>query len=197
MLVNRYSLLAVPDNAPRARVPSYSYATASVELFASRFVSFHYYNAYKVLISLSQALVYAHEDGKSYGQVLRSTIGVVFLATPHRGSDTANLANVIANIVNTCQAITTAGLRPAAARTELLEYLTRTSSALQSLLVSVRHRLQNLSIVTFYESRVTPPLSCLVSKRARFNIYVQPPCRIPNASSAGCRSRICRAWHSQ
>ncbi|KAK7409152.1 hypothetical protein QQX98_008645 [Neonectria punicea] len=47
------------------------------------------------------ALVFAHEDDNTYGAVLKSTIGVVFLATPHAGSDGANLASVFLTIVNT------------------------------------------------------------------------------------------------
>lgn len=100
---------------------------------------------------------------------MESTLGVVFLATPHRGSDIANFASIFCTIANTCQAVTTAGMRPIAARTELLEYLTRNSKALQNLITSVRHRLNILSIVTFYERRVTPPLPALVSNHIRLN----------------------------
>lgn len=121
------------------------------------------------ILTSSQALLYAHEDAEGYGRILQSTLGVVFLATPHRGSDIANLANIFFTIANTCQAVTTVGLRPIAARTELLEYLTRNSKALQDLITSVRHSLQSLSIVTFYESRFMPPLSSLVSKQTRLN----------------------------
>ncbi|KAJ6780959.1 hypothetical protein PWT90_06022 [Aphanocladium album] len=114
-------------------------------------------------IVCKQALVYAHDDPEVYGKLLQSTLGVVFLATPHRGSDTANMGNIFYTIANTSQAIMTAGLRPTAARTELLEYLTRNSKALQSLITSSRHRLKNLSIVTFYENKFTSPLSSLWS----------------------------------
>lgn len=116
----------------------------------------------------SQALLYAHEDTDGYGQVLQSTLGIVFLATPHRGSDTANLANIFVTIAKTCQTTTTVGLRPMAARTDILEYLSRDSTALQSLITSDRHRLKLLSIVTFYESVNTPPLSSIV-RQIKYN----------------------------
>lgn len=89
---------------------------------------------------------------------------MVFLATPHTGSDSANLASVFLTIVNTFKATTTVGWRPRAARTELLDYLSRNSDALQDLLVSVRHRLHNVSVVSFYETQAMAPLSFLVSK---------------------------------
>ncbi|KAH7157846.1 ankyrin repeat-containing domain protein [Dactylonectria estremocensis] len=112
-------------------------------------------------IVCKQALVFAHEDDNAYGAVLKSTIGVVFLATPHAGSDGANLASIFLTIVNTFRSAATAGWRPRAARTELLDYLSRNSDALQDLVVSVRHRLQNLSVVSFYETQATAPLSFL------------------------------------
>ncbi|KAI9898900.1 hypothetical protein N3K66_005361 [Trichothecium roseum] len=117
-------------------------------------------------IVCKQALVYAHEDEKTYGSMLEYTRGIVFLATPHRGSDTADFAKVVSMIVSTCMAVGTGGLRPSVARTELLEYLGRNSNALQDLLVSVRHRLQNLSVVTFYENKVMPSLPSLIVDRA-------------------------------
>jgi hypothetical protein len=108
-----------------------------------------------------KALVYAHEDHQRYGMVLTFTIGIVFLATPHRGSDSADFANVVLSIFNTCLSITTAGFRSGVSM-DLLEYLGRNSKSLQDLLGSARHRLQNISIVSFYENRMTPPLSSLV-----------------------------------
>ncbi|KAJ3479534.1 hypothetical protein NLG97_g8298 [Lecanicillium saksenae] len=129
--------------------------------------------AYKLLSSVrdhmedsTDALVYAHEDRNIYGEILQCTLGVVFLATPHRGSDTANLGNIFYTIANTSHAIMTAGLRPPVARIELLEYLTRNSKALQSLIGSSSHLLKNLSIVTFYENIVTPSISSLIVDRA-------------------------------
>ncbi|KPM39876.1 hypothetical protein AK830_g6697 [Neonectria ditissima] len=121
-------------------------------------------------IVCKQALVFAHEDDNTYGAMLKSTIGVTFLATPHAGSDGANLASVVLTIVNTFNTATTAGLRPRVARTELLDYLGRNSDALQDLLVSARHRLHNLSVVSFYETQATPPLSFLRQRLAHTNL---------------------------
>ncbi|KAH7019650.1 hypothetical protein EDB80DRAFT_676627 [Ilyonectria destructans] len=117
-------------------------------------------------IVCKQALVFAHEDDNTYGAVLKSTIGVAFLATPHTGSDSANLASVFLTIVSIFKATTTVGWRPRAARTELLDYLSRNSDALQDLLVSVRHRLHDVSVVSFYETQAMAPLSFLIVDRA-------------------------------
>jgi hypothetical protein len=138
-------------------------------------------------------LVYAHEDQHTYGRVLESTTGIVFLATPHRGSDTANLADVVYTIINTFMTIGTGGLRPKAARAELLEYLSRNSYALQDLLVSVRHRLQNLSVVTFYENRVMPPLSSLVNQEPFFLHDLEALFNMTLPTDR--RSCVCRTWY--
>lgn len=133
-----------------------------MELFANKFV-FLISHAVLVLI-FRQALVYAHENENVYGTVLKSTIGVAFLATPHGGSESADLAGVFLSIVNTFQATVTVGLRPKYARTELLDYLGHNSDALHDLLSSSRYRLQKLNIVSFYESEAIPGLPFLVSE---------------------------------
>ncbi|KAH7175932.1 Alpha/Beta hydrolase protein [Dactylonectria macrodidyma] len=119
-------------------------------------------------IVCKQALVVAHEKDNIYGAVLKSIIGVVFLATPHAGSGGANLANVFLTIANTFRSTATAGRRPRVARTELLNYLSRNSDDLQELFVSVQHQLQNLSVVSFYETQATAPLSHLANIGVNF-----------------------------
>ncbi|KAK3389407.1 hypothetical protein B0H63DRAFT_507002 [Podospora didyma] len=113
-------------------------------------------------IVLKQALVFAHEDDVLYGNVLRSVVGAVFLATPHNGSDTASLGSIVGKILNIGFATTTAGTQPKAIRTDLLDYLSSDSTNLQDLAISVRNRLHNLTIVSFYESERQLPLSSLI-----------------------------------
>lgn len=109
-----------------------------------------------------QAFVYANEDKTRYGDVLQLTLGVVFLATPHKGSDIADFASVLVTILNTCQAVATVGLRPMVARADLLAYLNSNSDALQDLNRSALYRLEALTIESFYENKVTPPGSFIV-----------------------------------
>ncbi|KAI1504195.1 hypothetical protein F5X99DRAFT_372815 [Biscogniauxia marginata] len=116
-------------------------------------------------IVCKQALVFAHEDDAIYGALLKSVIGVTFLGTPHRGSHIANLGNIVGNIINACMLTTSTNGQPAIIRTDLLNHLNYDSSVLQDLFLSARHRLQNIAIVSFYETEPTPPFSSLIVDR--------------------------------
>jgi len=109
--------------------------------------------------------VLAHEDDVIYGQLLKSITGVVFLGTPHGGSNAAILASAVGRIVNAFLPvpITSGGLQPRAARTDLLDYLKPGSSTLNYLSQSVRHRLADLMIISFHESSAQSPMPFLVS----------------------------------
>ncbi|EXK26983.1 hypothetical protein FOMG_16422 [Fusarium oxysporum f. sp. melonis 26406] len=109
-------------------------------------------------IVFKQALVAAHENDDLYGDVLKSVRGVVFLATPHRGSNAANLASICGSIVNS---FASAGLGPKTVRTDLLKTLIYDSDTLQDLTMSARNRLGNIHVVSFYETLPLPmgPLS--------------------------------------
>ncbi|KAM5521100.1 ankyrin repeat protein [Fusarium oxysporum f. sp. phaseoli] len=117
-------------------------------------------------IVFKQALVIAHEDNNLYGEILKSIIGVVFLATPHRGSTVANFASVVGTIINTFRATPSAGMGPRAIRTDLLNHLIYDSDALQDLNMSARNRLGNICVVSCYEDKPTAPLSSLIVNRA-------------------------------
>jgi len=106
-----------------------------------------------------QALIFAHEDNAIYGRLLKSVAGVVFLGTPHKGSNAATLGTLVGRIVNTFVAATSAGLQTRPARTDLLDYLSYDSKHLQDLSVSVRNRLADVTVVSFYECEAQYPLS--------------------------------------
>lgn len=89
--------------------------------------------------------------------MLKSVIGVAFLATPHRGSSSvASLGSVFGTIINTF-------MGPRTVRTDLLNHLIYDSDALQQLSTSARNRLGNISVVSCYENKITAPLNTLVS----------------------------------
>lgn len=108
-----------------------------------------------MLVTLSaQALVIAHEDNSdpTNQRLLQSMAGIVFFGTPHRGSDTAKLGNLVGTMINTFLKAASAGLQTKTIRTDLLRHLESDSKALQELADSVRDRLGSLQIVSFYET---------------------------------------------
>ncbi|ETS79976.1 hypothetical protein PFICI_07505 [Pestalotiopsis fici W106-1] len=109
-------------------------------------------------IVCKQALVLAHEDDVIYRSTLKSVLGVVFLGTPHKGSEAADIGKIVGRIINLAV--------PKATRTDLLGHLGENSQALRELASSFRHRLCNLEVVTFYETQPIPPLSSLVVERS-------------------------------
>ncbi|EAQ91929.1 hypothetical protein CHGG_00164 [Chaetomium globosum CBS 148.51] len=105
-------------------------------------------------IVCKQALVIAHEDNSdpTNQRLLQSMAGIVFFGTPHRGSDTAKLGNLVGTMINTFLKAASAGLQTKTIRTDLLRHLESDSKALQELADSVRDRLGSLQIVSFYET---------------------------------------------
>ena len=95
----------------------------------------------------------AHEDRQVYGALLDSVIGVVFLGTPHRGSNIATAGKIAGTIVNILQS---AAPKPALYRTDHLSLLQTGSQTLDDLIISSRQRLQGISVTSFYETEPTP-----------------------------------------
>ena len=99
---------------------------------------------------LKQALITASLRSNQYGSILKSTYGVVFMATPHQGSRSASLARHFSRIVN----ITTFGT---GVRTELLQDLELSSGTLEQLSHLCVSLLEGLAIVSFYEQKPLGP----------------------------------------
>jgi len=94
---------------------------------------------------VKQALVYSQID-KLYTDIRKSTYGIVFLATPHRGSSSANLANILSNIA----AAAFPGIQ-----TQLLKTLEKDSATLGDVTDNFRHLASDFQIASFYELRPT------------------------------------------
>lgn len=103
-------------------------------------------------------------DQVRYGDLLDSTIGIVFLGTPHCGSNIADTALVVGRAVNALSATLSIGTMPNVVKQDLLDALAYDSQGLQELDLSVRHILGKISVTTFYETLPLPPLRTPVSK---------------------------------
>lgn len=98
-----------------------------------------------------------------YGPILNSTAGIVFMGTPHQGSELVPWAMLVANIVN----IAFVGQ---AVRTDLIAALKTGSSILTEISGSFAHRSTSFRIMSFIEMQIERPLSTLVSITRAFPI---------------------------
>ncbi|KAF5018994.1 hypothetical protein F66182_9012 [Fusarium sp. NRRL 66182] len=112
-------------------------------------------------IVFKQALVFAHEDRSTHGSTLESIIGVVFLGTPHGGSDMANSASPAGFVANI---LPLAFSQPPVVRTDLLSQLKQNAPALHDLTLSALHRLRDISVSSFYETEPTPISPLIVDR---------------------------------
>jgi hypothetical protein len=126
-------------------------------------------------------------DSDEYEKIRVAVTGIMFLATPHRGSDPAKMATMVASILN----ISTLGLGLPRTRSDLLEGLKRGSPELVSIARDFRHHLTpDLKIYSFYEMKLIPPLKTLVVDEwsASMNCDMETP-----VSMDSCDHRtICR-----
>ncbi|KAJ5004002.1 hypothetical protein K4K48_010694 [Colletotrichum sp. SAR 10_66] len=156
---------AFPSEQPKARVMIYNY-NSSVVFHAS--VAGVYECAIKLLgvlamerkdnpkrplifichslggIVVKEAIVEASLNANlKYQQIRDATYGLVFFATPHHGSDYANLGGVAATIAR-------AVLRTP--KNPLLDSLKRDSLFSETQRKNFRHRLEDFKIISFYET---------------------------------------------
>ncbi|KAI5793152.1 hypothetical protein EDC01DRAFT_630151 [Geopyxis carbonaria] len=100
-----------------------------------------------------KALVLAKEEPYRYPHIFDCVVSVMFLATPHNGSKSADIGTLVADIASL------AFQRPAK---KLLETLKFDSPQLVQLSESFRKLESKASIVSFYELRPTPVLNTLI-----------------------------------
>ncbi|KAL6408503.1 uncharacterized protein AUP68_08360 [Ilyonectria robusta] len=105
-------------------------------------------------IVVKKALILAHQDQDNYGDIIRSTKGIVFLGTPHRGSDLIPWALLLANLTNGVSL-------GEVIRTALLKDLDKDSHVLSEISQQFVHRATPLKIRSFVEQRAEPPLNTL------------------------------------
>ena len=105
-------------------------------------------------IVCKKALIIAHER-PDYRPILECVRGVVFMGTPHRGSELATLAKSLGNIIN-------AAFLSKQVRSDLLDNLKKSSSTLAEVSKSCVYRLASIRIVSFYEQNYLEPFGRLV-----------------------------------
>jgi hypothetical protein len=111
-----------------------------------------------------KTIVLAHEeDTPRYNAVSNVVGGIVFLGTPHRGASGAtDMGKTIGTVINSCLDLSQTKGITGSTRVDLLKTLSANSESLKDLASTFRRRLNNLKIVTFYETETYPPLSYMV-----------------------------------
>lgn len=100
-------------------------------------------------------LIIAHERSSRYGALLNCVHGMVFMATPHRGSAFASWGSTIALLVRFAQF-------GSATNAKLLAALRRNSKTLSDISTQFVERGAGLKFVTFYETEALDYVGSLV-----------------------------------
>ena len=103
---------------------------------------------------MSQALFQARIESQ-YQSINENTIGIVFLGTPHRGSEKASYGKILANVA------TVVMNKP---KPRLISALQSNSDSLAQLTSNFKHQLPSYQIVSFYEMKPIKLFSTLVSR---------------------------------
>ena len=110
------------------------------------------------LLTSDLAMVFAEAEQDHYPNIYLATHSILFLATPHGGSKTADFGLLLVHIARlTLQ-------RPAK---HLLEALQQNSVPLVTLSRQFRPLVDSIRVVSFYERQVTPLVGTLVRKTGR------------------------------
>ena len=110
----------------------------------------------------------AHEDSR-FTSILQSTKLIVFMGTPHRGSDYAKKVREIAKLTDAASEGSIAFPRFSGFNKKLLGDLEPHSTYLTELSSSFTERLKDIGIVSFYEERPPKGVKHLV-KPSIFNL---------------------------
>ncbi len=86
------------------------------------------------------------KNNDRYALIHECSFGIIFLATPHRGSNKAGIADIVVNIAKVSLT------RP---KTELLEQLKQDNQALKDLSDDFRNQHSHFQIASFYELKDT------------------------------------------
>ncbi|CZR43810.1 uncharacterized protein FPRO_07273 [Fusarium proliferatum ET1] len=198
----------IPQDIENARVISYGYSsvvafsksTAGVDEFArdllerlkavrfdlTRPIIFICHSMGGLIVKKVKALIVAHERAEIYGTIAHSTVGVVFLATPHRGSSFAAPAEFASMVLCAAQLGTGTNKKLVASLRKNAELLWDVSSQFVD-------RASGIHIKTFYETDSLPYMSSLVVDKN--SAVLQLPNEIASPMLNTNHRTICRFSH--
>ncbi|KAE8452345.1 hypothetical protein EG329_001045 [Mollisiaceae sp. DMI_Dod_QoI] len=177
----------LPNQLPEARVFTYGYdatvafskSSAELDGFARNFL--HRAESSRVSkveqarpmvvichslggLLFKQALSICHSD-PIYREMIDKFLGVVFMGTPHGGSDVAFWASYAGKLLN----IVTFGTRT---NKDLLLLLRKDSTFLGSLSQKFKAQCDSLQVLTFYETEKFPLLNCRIVEKESAHLEV-------------------------
>ncbi|TVY85021.1 Protein SERAC1 [Lachnellula suecica] len=100
-------------------------------------------------IVVKKALVIACLDHSDYGEIHKAVKGIMFMATPHRGSGLAQFPDILAKITRLATKISGNSLR-----TDLLRNLGSDAKVLSEISTDFRNQYNGVEIATFYEQQL-------------------------------------------
>jgi hypothetical protein len=95
---------------------------------------------------------------KEYEKLRTALVGIMFMATPHRGAGSAAMFSAVASILN----LPTLGRTPKT-RSDLIKSLEKGSPELLDVARNFRHHTDDFKFFTYYETCKIPPLKDVVS----------------------------------
>jgi ankyrin repeat domain-containing protein 50 len=95
-------------------------------------------------------MIIAHEDDH-FAPVLQATGAIMFMGTPHRGSQLATALSQLAKITNFWLHASYASAIAGSMRTDLIDALSRDSAKLDEINESFKQRAKTMTILSCYE----------------------------------------------
>ena len=90
-----------------------------------------------------------------YNSILNSVTAILFLATPHRGSEETSIPFILSSILNI--ALTGTSRLVGSMRSDLIKAIEKDSQILKDISTTFRNLTRNIKVASFIEQKITPP----------------------------------------
>jgi hypothetical protein len=114
-----------------------------------------------IIIFLKKAVVIASSNAEDYSHIQDSIIGILFLGTPHQGSEATSYSRVLLNIMNAAFPDFPDLTRKT--QTNLRNFLDRDMDDIQKMGIRFRAQTLDIKIISFIEQKPTHPFDYRVS----------------------------------